>query len=625
VSARGFFVRRDWRSPASLPVDRRIAPAGAFSVPVSSTVALGAAPRSSSSVTRQWGRGQVIALQRSAGNQATALLVQRETVTQQMAGRPKISRATWRSKPAATTELQQALNADGATPALVVDGVFGPLTDSAVRVFQGRHGLKVDGICGPMTWGMVGSLGRLGGASPADTLSSTTPLDQTKHDAIEAVLHPPQPSPPSGGPPPAHPPMTGAGQGGAFQTDAFSALDAFLTSTAASMTAPGGVTVNNTADVSGAAQEETERFYGPWLTMASRTPTGAYHPGNYTPPIRDARTRTVDVSERWGWTLYFLRDPSYPTHQPLIAHQVHEEPGRPDSAEVDRVGLAYAQQGSPRSDRLREVIQHWPAEAGSGTVFVNTTMHNMAQLQAQYDLFTTLIHEFLHLVTHPNYNRVARAVGGTAQQILIEGMTEHLRHQVWLDVLPGLAGNTALRQRIEGSFFVTPADATAFVPHSFYDQKADADSIAATAGEANARAAYLMGHSELLGIGAGTASVAPLTGLAEWSPSDADSVGRYTVPSGGETLGRILTRTGAASASELDGTPVTDLATGFAAGHSLRVPGIRYHRSIAEDTIGQVAAQYGLPQPSLERANGLSPGQPQTPVPPSSMLLIPAS
>lgn len=49
--------------------------------------------------------------------------------------------------------LQTALNAAGAK--LKVDGIFGKLTNKAVRAYQSEHELKVDGIAGPKTWGSL--------------------------------------------------------------------------------------------------------------------------------------------------------------------------------------------------------------------------------------------------------------------------------------------------------------------------------------------------------------------------------------------------------------------------------------------------------------------------------------
>ena len=54
------------------------------------------------------------------------------------------------SSGSAVVALQQQLNTNGAR--LTVDGSFGPLTNAALRSYQSRHKLSVDGIAGPQTW-----------------------------------------------------------------------------------------------------------------------------------------------------------------------------------------------------------------------------------------------------------------------------------------------------------------------------------------------------------------------------------------------------------------------------------------------------------------------------------------
>src|SRR5687768_11022868 len=49
--------------------------------------------------------------------------------------------------------MQHLLRAHGSV--IAADGVFGPLTDAAVRSFQTTGGLPVDGAVGPITWGRL--------------------------------------------------------------------------------------------------------------------------------------------------------------------------------------------------------------------------------------------------------------------------------------------------------------------------------------------------------------------------------------------------------------------------------------------------------------------------------------
>jgi peptidoglycan hydrolase-like protein with peptidoglycan-binding domain len=56
----------------------------------------------------------------------------------------------------AVIELQNALNAAGADPAIKVDGVYAASTTNAVKLFQQKEGIQADGIAGPQTLAALG-------------------------------------------------------------------------------------------------------------------------------------------------------------------------------------------------------------------------------------------------------------------------------------------------------------------------------------------------------------------------------------------------------------------------------------------------------------------------------------
>jgi len=73
--------------------------------------------------------------------------------------------------------LQRALNERGAQPVLMVDGIMGPRTRSALEDFQRRRGLAVDGIPGPVTRAALGLDVEAGtGAAPAASKSEENVL-----------------------------------------------------------------------------------------------------------------------------------------------------------------------------------------------------------------------------------------------------------------------------------------------------------------------------------------------------------------------------------------------------------------------------------------------------------------
>lgn len=92
-------------------------------------------------------------LQRTAGNAATTLAVQRKGGAGEPGSRPTLYVG---KKGEAVGVLQQKLNAARAsTPPLVIDAEFGSKTLAAVRAFQKANSLAADGVVGKKTWGSL--------------------------------------------------------------------------------------------------------------------------------------------------------------------------------------------------------------------------------------------------------------------------------------------------------------------------------------------------------------------------------------------------------------------------------------------------------------------------------------
>ena len=107
------------------------------------------------------GPAAVAALQRTAGNRAVGALLRARRpggvggcIQRAVADEPAPSAPpellTIGSHGEPVAEVQRALNSLGLGP-LAEDGAFGPLTQAAVRSFQGSNGLDPDGIVGPLT------------------------------------------------------------------------------------------------------------------------------------------------------------------------------------------------------------------------------------------------------------------------------------------------------------------------------------------------------------------------------------------------------------------------------------------------------------------------------------------
>jgi hypothetical protein len=484
-----------------------------------------------------------------------------------------------------------------------------------------------------------------------DLFAGTHAVTETQHAHIEQTLNPtlveapPPPVVPGVPPPPPvlvePPPMTGTGPGGAFETEMLHMLTTNVSAWAVrfrALKAEAGqpaFPIASAGNIAHAAQSAVEGYYAPYIRTATRAPAEKYHPGAYslTDKLGDQSTRPVTPPARRGWLNYFmtLRHPDCqadPCGQKILDdhHYVHHR----DLAERNRVRDLYLASPANITD-LDDTIHSWEGEAGTGTVFIQPYARTSGEegRKNRWKNFKILLHEMMHIVSHPNFAAAATRIGGTAQKILDEGFAEVFTREIWSEggALKSRLANpemSGVRQQVEGGKYDYDAGIVGDV--SYYDQLSDASKIDVEVGRPNSKAAFFLGHVELLGLGTGTRTEgAPLAGVGMYEPSD-DPNAQVVVTVAGDSYANLLTRTGATSGALLDdatGVPLP-VAAPVAPGARIRIPGIRWTRAIANDTLGAVAKQHEIPVAALALANGFPAGAPPgTPLVVGTRVLIP--
>ena len=436
--------------------------------------------------------------------------------------------------------------------------------------------------------------------------------------------------------------MTGIADG-AFEKKMVAAIKNYVHTSAVDFQAKKkkgmAIPLDSARDIGKVAQQSTEEYFGPYIEVATREPSDKYHPG-----IFDVKTEIHPQADvpitlegtgghpgRLGWVQYWMAQPQ--GGKPVLDEFHCVTTREPDQSEFARVKGVIAKDASLQSD-IDDTIHGWPAEATAGiNIGLLRDIGTEDKMRWQrWDIYTTVLHEMMHILQHPNYQRTYQLFAGNAQEILKEGMADVMRRDLWdgpgqLKKKLSTPAYNGVRKQIEGGKYDYKEEVVHY--HEDYDYIKDARKIIDGDGKhpgvgmPNARAAFFMGHTDLLGIGEGTRGIKPAAGIANYKASDVKEA-QIVVAQAGDTLDTVRKRTGAKENGVLDEANGKPLKPGDAItpGMRLKVAGIRYVNTIQADTLKTVAAQNLVMVDELAAANGLGP-DPDHKFAPGTRVLIP--
>ena len=352
-------------------------------------------------------------------------------------------------------------------------------------------------------------------ASAADLTAATSKLDPAKAEQARDVLKPKIYSPPkapkapkgSSSPPvstPATPTFTDpAAYRAAVEAAVPGMLTALYTHVVSSKGARQGKDVIQPMAL--AAKVETDAVFAQYYDKAKHPELrfgSKGHKGNlqfwYEKAERD-RKAYGSIPEARHWMTYFLQTENdvLALNDKFAAQPEFTSGDKPKNEEAKiLVRIANSTvRDKPSRDKILEIARHWGGVAQGKNVFVDLYAGKNADEDRwnRWEMFQTLIHEYLHTLSHKQYDNYAESYGtsSASYNTLIEGVDNVLEEVVWANVKPK-ADSQALRKIVEGDAYAK-LDPISLPYPARYPSYTQAMRLVALAGIKNVYAAYFMG------------------------------------------------------------------------------------------------------------------------------------
>jgi hypothetical protein len=265
--------------------------------------------------------------------------------------------------------------------------------------------------------------------------------------------------------------------------------------------------------VADVAKDETDKVFGAYARGPNMRHGRTVHSGNlrdrFSSEVADQRAIGSGGRARQAEILveYFLQSSGrierINTEHDAIPERTTVSPGETKSEAQILRGVVRTLAAARRTELL-EIDRGWDATAGGGVVNLQRWKRDTPAEQREHfwDVMQTLIHEYLHTLTHSRYSRHAERMPGGDKGLqfntLIEGMTSALTEVVWANVESRAA---ALGPAVEGSDFVDASTTLSAIPpihNRRYPSYHQAMEMISVIGAQNVYAAYFLGKVDLI-------------------------------------------------------------------------------------------------------------------------------